>query len=591
MTNDIQKRLHNDRLAQLANKRSAILSLPPEKALDAILDTPQSLPLVHSFPEEDFYLLIHEIGVDDSLPLLSLASNRQWEYLLDLEIFHKDRIDGKKMIEWLNLLLEADYPRMVRWLDTEKRDLLQFLLKRTIHVLIREHDQDPTEFGPDFHTFDDVFYFNILNAPDSIEATADIENRDDTEETNYSEMIYAVLSKLAEVDHIDYQNLLLESASTIPSEAEEEMYRLRNVRLAEKGFLPFDEAIGIYQPPLNDKMIFAKVNKVPQTDSEDYRLPIPLYPLSILNTDAHFVKALQHLPVSNLRHHILLEFAALCNRLVIADQKLIRSKTDLTLIAEKSCGYITIGLEVSAGNRPLTPHTTAAMLADYPLTDLFRIGFNEALKLKWRAEKWRANSWFAETGLSLKFWSEYETGVLGGLLLKRPLFFDNYKTGLIYREFMSLSDIEQTANTLHSVMTIDHVFSRMNIAVQTNTDLFLTYKNLLLTLWAKDLLALDGERLILTLDEFRRFFCLIFALPHDSDTHNSIAHHPRNISPDTKAGFLTWLAQKTGMAVPEITGTIGHCLENLFSEIESDYGAVAVKDLDARYIQLFLVKG
>ena len=34
----------------------------------------------------------------------------------------------------------------------------------------------------------------------------------------------------------------------IPAEAEEEAFRQRNVRLAEKGLLPFEEAVGIYQP-------------------------------------------------------------------------------------------------------------------------------------------------------------------------------------------------------------------------------------------------------------------------------------------------------------------------------------------------------
>ena len=40
----------------------------------------------------------------------------------------------------------------------------------------------------------------------------------------------------------------MESVSLIPSEIEEELFRLRNVRLAEKGFLPFHEAVGVYQP-------------------------------------------------------------------------------------------------------------------------------------------------------------------------------------------------------------------------------------------------------------------------------------------------------------------------------------------------------
>jgi len=32
-------------------------------------------------------------------------------------------------------------------------------------------------------------------------------------------------------------------------------------------------------------------------------------------------------------------------------------------------------------------------------------------------------------------------GVLGGILLKKPLFYDNYKTGVLYREFTSAEDV------------------------------------------------------------------------------------------------------------------------------------------------------
>ena len=66
------------RVLQLQEKRRNILRLPPEKALDRILSDPQPAALVHSFPEQDFYLLVNEIGPQDSLPLLSLATNKQW---------------------------------------------------------------------------------------------------------------------------------------------------------------------------------------------------------------------------------------------------------------------------------------------------------------------------------------------------------------------------------------------------------------------------------------------------------------------------------------------------------------------------------
>ena len=59
---------------QLQEKRQQILALAPREALDRILQDPQQLPLVHSFPEQDLYFLIHDIGPEDALPLLALAS-------------------------------------------------------------------------------------------------------------------------------------------------------------------------------------------------------------------------------------------------------------------------------------------------------------------------------------------------------------------------------------------------------------------------------------------------------------------------------------------------------------------------------------
>ena len=47
---------------------------------------------------------------------------------------------------------------------------------------------------------------------------------------------YSLLARLADRDHQAYQRLLLEASSILPAEVEEEVYRMRNVRMAEKGF-------------------------------------------------------------------------------------------------------------------------------------------------------------------------------------------------------------------------------------------------------------------------------------------------------------------------------------------------------------------
>jgi hypothetical protein len=56
-----------------------------------------------------------------------------------------------------------------------------------------------------------------------------------------------------------------------------------------------------------------------------------------------------------------------------------------------------------------------------------------------------------------------------------------------------------------------------------------------------------------------------------------------------KNHFLNWLAAETGLKDFEITEGLGRTFENLFTEIESELGRVAARDLDPRYIQMFLL--
>ena len=65
---------HVQRIRQLAEQRQRVLSMPAEKALAAILEHPQPAALVHSFPEEDLFFLIQDIGTDYALPLITLTS-------------------------------------------------------------------------------------------------------------------------------------------------------------------------------------------------------------------------------------------------------------------------------------------------------------------------------------------------------------------------------------------------------------------------------------------------------------------------------------------------------------------------------------
>ncbi len=504
MNEDIQNKSVIVSKDNYLKEREKLLFLPPDKIRDYILDHPRPGELVQSFPEEDFYFLIHDIGPEDSLELLSMASAAQWEYIIDLETWQRDQIDISALTKWFRLLLQVNPGRLVEWLLKDKPELFEFYLFKNIEVIVREHDQDPSDFGKGFFTFDDVYYMRIIDDQvDGKPQNQDEQTRDD--------VMPVLLERLAGFDHIQFQQVLLKSCNVIPAESEEEAYRLRNVRLAEKGFLPFDEAVGVYQY-LDRRALQDKQHKVIASESEQRNfLPIPLYPSRMIKEESLFSTSLQVIEGFELRQQLQMEFVALCNRIVTADQKKIHDRDSLKDVVKKACGYLSIGLGRLHEPKTLSPEqqkkSSAVDLGRFPLLEIFRVGYGSALELKWQAEKWLKNSWFKTAGLPLSFWGESWLGVLGGLLVKHPVFYDNYKTGVLYREFSSNEDIAQTQRALETIMAVDELLSLMTITIKPiSANTLPSHKNLVLTLWARDYLNLSRDLRPLTLNEFKKLF-------------------------------------------------------------------------------------
>ncbi|MBT8366307.1 MAG: hypothetical protein KJP23_16535 [Deltaproteobacteria bacterium] len=581
MTDDKPDKKALERIRALREKRQQLMALDPKDAMERILQDPQPLALVHSFPEQDFYFLIHDIGPEDAGPLLSLASNRQWNHIVDLESWQKDQIDNRAVSRWLGLLLEADPQRFMKWFLNEKLEFVEFILYKNIEVRVREHDQDPSEFGEGFFSLDNSYYMRFIDLPAGA-------GENELTEKQRKQFITRLAEMLADFDHRIFQGVLLEATHVIPAETEEDCYHWRNARLAEKGFLPFDEAIGIYQPVKPHNLAEQRAKVIPPADDPISLFPVPQYPIRMLMEDNHFTRALSAIDTENVLNHIQTEFAHLCNQIIVADHKTIREKDQLRHIVQKACSYISIGLErLSKNKTEVDPSQAAAQIIRHPLSQIFRVGFGQALVLKWRAEKWLDQCWFARCGLRLTFWGEKWLGVLGGLLIKKPLFYDNYKTGVLYREFDSLADVKTTEDNFNQIKAIDDLLSLMSIDIDRPSSYgFLTYKNLILTLWARHYLDLPAEKLKpLTLNECKPY--LEELLPgkpaKESPPESKI---PRKM----KQHFLDWLAVETGLKDLEIIDRLGQTLENLFEEIEIELGRVSVKDLDARYVQLFLLE-
>ncbi len=538
-----------------------LLRLPGKKALELILESPRPVTLVQSLAEEDLFWLIQEIGPEDALPILSLASNDQWQYLLDLELWTKDRLEIDSVNRWVDLLLKADPERFLIWGLREHIELIELHLFKNIEVRIRKEDESPSDFDEGYFSLDGLFYIRIKHE-------------------KYDQPIRRLLERLAEHDLERFRQVLLELAGVLPAEIEEHMYRFRNVRLAENGFLPFEEAVGIYQY-LNPQSLLEKEPQLRKvTQDRQISQSVPVSTSLLIRDQGLFYIALKRTQESHILERLQMEFTAMCNQIVSADDLVVRDKESLADVVRKACGYLDIGLEkVTDGD----PKKAARLLQKFPLHHIFRVGYGAALKLRWKTEKWLKESWFVRESFDLSFWEDDWGEILEGLLKKRPLFHTSFSEGKPYREFKTLEDITHCHRVLDEIMTLDHLmsllFAQTAVAHPVQAYHPVIYKNLLLTCWAIHHLGLPEETESLAVEELKVFFRNLWVKEA----------RPYRVDKKMKQAFLDWLQMRSDQDITEILSRVGKTCDRLFGELEKEYGSVSLNDLDPRYIKHFLV--
>lgn len=274
------------------------------------------------------------------------------------------------------------------------------------------------------------------------------------------------------------------------------------------------------------------------------------------------------------------EFAGMCNQIISADSLVVRNKEHLADVVRKACGYLSIGLDKVTGG---DLQEAVRLLERSPLARVFRAGYGTALELKWKADKWLKESWFGKQPLDLGFWVDDWGGMLQGLLRKRPLFYTGLSGDEPYREFKTLDDIAQCNSVLDGVVAMDHLISLLfpksptEFPVQAYQPL--TFKNLILTSWARHHLKMSGDIEPLTTEELTILFKDLWKEPAK----------PRRVDPEMKQAFFNWLQERAGPGVDALEKSAASTLDSLFVELDEEYRSVSLKDLDPRYIKHFLV--
>ena len=168
--------------------------------------------------------------------------------------------------------------------------------------------------------------------------------------------------------------------------------------------------------------------------------------------------------------------------------------------------------------------------------------------------------------------------------MHRPCYFDNYETGVLYREFETLADVHETRQQLEDIIDLDNLMSLMTVDPAQFPDPQITYIRLILTAWACHLIGKDVVH-PLTTGELRRFFERLW------QGDEMRIKREGKIDPAMKTVFLNWLADQSSLTAFEISRRMQSRLEILFSDIESEYGHVAIGNIDPRFVNHIYVQG
>lgn len=539
----------------------SLLALPDRQILERILEHENPGQLVQDIPKEDFYWLVKRVGEEDCTPLLKMASNGQRQHLLDLESWQKDRLDIVKTTEWLGRLNLADPKGLAEWFFSEGEALAYYYLFSNVRVEIRDEDEDQDIEGNLF-TLDGIYYVEILDK-------------------EHKETIEDILRSMARDDLDRYQAMLSMMAGVIPAELEEDMYRLRNVRLAEHGFLPPEEAVEIYAPLAREALTAEDRGEPEVKVDEEIRELIPISPLYYARGQNILTEAFSRINDLFSLDRIRLEFAGLCNQLLSADGLSANDLDVLIRTCQKAAGHLNLALERLCGT---DISLAKKLIKKNPLVSIFRVGFGLVLELKWETERWLKNSWFYGLGLEFSFWGDEWGEILSGIMEDKPRRYTGFKETEAYQYFECLSQLDDCRKMVRRMKVLDTMLERLTKAHpldrKTIENTQTTFYQLLFNLWARCLLNLEPCFSSISLDQAKAFF---------GHLRTGEEAPPYRMSGFKETFIKDFMAYASGIE-PEIRTSLEDALSLVWKDFSEEYQGVSIRDLEGRFTKFISIE-
>jgi uncharacterized protein DUF6178 len=394
-----------------------VTQYPAEQKQNLLILSEKAQEVVQVLPPEEIYQMVKAIGEGEALPILSLVTSEQMQFIFDLEWWIGDRFQPKRALDWLVLLDKCYEPQTLAWLMTEEFDQKVMLMQ----ALIKVYKQD--EMTDSYKGTEELEHFTLDGVYDiffKIQETGPIRK----------------LLSLLYVNFPAVFNSLMEAIIWYPlTETVERAYHWRMSRISDRGFPEIEEALAVYSP-LDAESIKLPVPAVEDFSSDGNSRVPPQYILASADTTNFLGQCVALLEDRNRLDAIHWELVCLANKVLVADREDPANTENREKVFRKVLGYVNIGLELAAEN---DAEKGKKILERSWMRFLFQAGYHRLMSLKWQAE-----SFLKEQGTYLDpLFTPFEKEQLTALIHRFPqiLHFSKEEKTLEERNFETLDDI------------------------------------------------------------------------------------------------------------------------------------------------------
>ncbi len=334
--------------------------------------------LAQSLSQEELYLVMREMDLEERSEILRYANLPQLFFVSDMDCWKKDRIDPKGFVRWLETLKEADEKRLLAWLLEMDYETIVSCFKNVIEVLKPDWEYPSDELLGDrpYFTLDERYF--IFVQEESLETLRRVmEVLFENHRGRYTAILEGILGEMDDV-------------------LEEDAFKNRQLRLADRGFPERETAREIYRPISEKEFRNFPPKNSPDTKPAAVRTGAPRYPV-LWSSERLFLDdvfaVLKQEPAA-VTEKIEEELAWLSNKVIACEGVDFSSEDLVRRGAERVRCFLNIGLEfLSGGNAAeacrLLKEKWLEIIFRYAVTRLVepREHFSETLNKYWKDSK------------------------------------------------------------------------------------------------------------------------------------------------------------------------------------------------------------